>query len=324
MGFLARGGLVLFALPIVVLPTPIGISIFLGGTALTGSGASDGLILLIVAGVLLVMGLVAAGLVIEAFADVVLGREAATFARDRAGEAAPGRRHPEPVAAGWAVTGTLDRDHQPVEPGFSSMLGRLVILRAMTLVPIAFAVAWATSRLVAAAYHQLILPDDLTIPLAVRILVEAVDAAVVVVVVWLVAELFGGIVVRHVILGGRSAAGAAAAAIRQVARRPLTAVVTFILGVLGLVITAGPLLLLAAALWSRLQALLADDAPAVQLLPATFVFVLVWAGGLVVVGTVVTWRGLLGSLDLLRAMPGFSAPVERQGLRAQAATFEER
>ncbi len=316
LGFLARGGLVVFAVPIVVLPTPIGISNLVGGTALTGSGASEGLIRLILAGVLVVMGLVAAGLVIGAFADVVLGRVAATFARDRAGGTVPGRRHPEPAATSAAATSAaatsaLDRDHPPVEPGFSSMLWRLVVLRALSLVPVGLAVAWATSRLVAAGYHQLILPDDLTIPLAVRILVVAVDAAVVVVVVWLMAEFFGGIAVRHVILGGRSVPGAVAAAIRQVARRPLAAVVTWILGVLGLVITAGPPLLLAAALWSRLQALLADEAPIIRLLPATFVFVLVWVGGLFLVGTAVTWRSVLGSLEVLRTAPGSFAPVER-------------
>ena len=43
VGFLARGGLILFTLPIVVLPTPTGISNFIGGTALTGAGASDAL-----------------------------------------------------------------------------------------------------------------------------------------------------------------------------------------------------------------------------------------------------------------------------------------
>ena len=300
LGFLARGGLVLFVLPIVVLPTPIGISNLLGGTALTGSGASDGLIRLIVASVMLVMGVIAAGLVIGAFTDVILGREAATFAR---------------------VGAEPDRDRQRRITGFSSLLGRLVALRGLTLIPVAFAVAWATSRLVAAGYNQLILPDDLSIPLAVRILLDAMDAAVAVVVVWLVAELFGGLAVRHAILGRRSVPGAAAAAIRQVARRPLAVAATWITGVLGLVLAAGPALLLAAVLWSRLQALLADEAPLFRLLPAIFVFVLVWVGGLVLVGIVVTWRSLLGSLDTLRAQPEARPSEERPGVRAQVATI---
>jgi hypothetical protein len=54
-------------------------------------------------------------------------------------------------------------------------------------------------------------------------------------------------------------------------------------------------------MWSRLQALLADDVTILLLLPATLVFVLAWGGGLVAVGAVVAWRSLLGSLDVLRA-----------------------
>jgi hypothetical protein len=53
-------------------------------------------------------------------------------------------------------------------------------------------------------------------------------------------------------------------------------------------------------LWSRLQSLLADDVPVLLLLPATFVFVLVWTGGLVAVGIVAAWRSIAGTLDVAR------------------------
>jgi hypothetical protein len=278
LGFLARGGLVAFLLPIVALPTAIGIANFIGGTALTGSGASDGLIRLIVAVVALVVGSLAVGAVLGAIADVLLAREA--------------------IAAATAF-----RDGLVTEPGRA---------RAM-------AAAVAATRLVAAGYHQLILPDDLTLPLAVRILLEALDAAVVVLVVWLVAEWVGGAAARQVIVGRRSAGAAFAVAIAGIIRRPLTGLATYGLGVVGLAVAAGPALLVAAVLWSRLQALLADDVPALLLLPATFVFVLVWTGGLAAVGVVTAWRSVAGTLDVLRAgslepvsVPAPTAPPDEQ------------
>ncbi len=76
LGFLARGGLVLFVLPIVALPTPTGISNFLGGTALTGAGASDGLVRLLAAAIALVAVVILAGMSIGAVADILLAREA--------------------------------------------------------------------------------------------------------------------------------------------------------------------------------------------------------------------------------------------------------
>jgi hypothetical protein len=308
LGFLARGGLVAFLLPIVALPTAIGIANFIGGTALTGSGASDGLIRLIVAVVALVVGSLAVGAVLGAIADVLLAREAiaaATAFRDGL-VTEPGRARA--MAAAVAAT--------HVTPW---LVGRLLVVRAFALLPVGLAIAWAATRLVAAGYHQLILPDDLTLPLAVRILLEALDAAVVVLVVWLVAEWVGGAAARQVIVGRRSTGAAFAVAVAGIVRRPLTSLATYGLGVVGLAVAAGPALLVAAVLWSRLQALLADDVPALLLLPATFVFVLVWTGGLAAVGVVTAWRSAAGTLDVLRAgspepvsVPAPTAPPDEQ------------
>jgi hypothetical protein len=306
LGFLARGGLVAFLLPIVALPTAIGIANFIGGTALTGSGASDGLIRLIAVVVSLVVGAVVLGAVLGAVADVLLAREALAGAaayHDGLVTEHGRRRATAAAAAGTRVT-----------PG---LVGRLLVVRAIALLPVGLAVAWAATRLVAAGYHQLILPDDLALPLAVRILLEAVDAAVVVLVAWLLAEWVGGIAARHVIVGGRTAAAALGLALTGLVRRPLTSLATYGLGVVGVAIAAGPALLVAAVLWSRLQALLADNVPVLLLLPATFVFVLVWAGGLAAVGIVTAWRSVAGTLDVVRvgvptiaSLPEVTAPPD--------------
>ncbi len=292
LGFLARGGLVAFLLPVVALPTPIGISTFIGGTALTGSGASEGLVRLIALGIAIVAGAIALGTVLGAIADVLLVREGVAAARVlERGAVTDHRREAirREVAAVIAV-----------RPG---LMTSLLLVRALTLLPVALAVAWGTTRLVAAGYHQLILPDNLTLPLGLRILIEALDAAVVVVAVWLGAELVGGIAVRQVIVHNRSATTSLVLAVIGLVRRPVTTAATFILGVAGLAIAAGPPLLLAAAMWSRLQAFLADDVAILLLLPATFIFVSVWGAGLLTVGVVASWRGILGTLDVVRAGP---------------------
>jgi hypothetical protein len=295
LGFLARGGLVAFLLPIVALPTPTGVSNFIGGTALTGAGASDGLIRMLVAAVVLVAGAVITGAVLGAIADLLLAREAVAFAL------AMNRR-----IHGQTGGGDIDGEARLAIPITASGVSQVFLIRVATLVPVALAVAWAMSRLVAAGYHELILPDDLSVPLGVRILLQALDAAAVVVAVWLASELVGGLAVRQVILRGHSAPAALLAGFASLARRPVTTLVTYALGVVVVVATAGPTLLISAALWSRLQALLADNM-VLLVVPATFAFVLVWGGGLAAVGAAVAWRSLLGSIDVLRAPAGLRA-----------------
>ena len=65
-------------------------------------------------------------------------------------------------------------------PAASSALGRrrrsllrATLVRSLWMLPVAIASVWGAARLVDAAYHQLILPDDLAVPLAIRVLRDA-------------------------------------------------------------------------------------------------------------------------------------------------------
>jgi hypothetical protein len=304
LGFLARGGLVLFVLPIVVLPTPIGISNVIGGTGITGSGASDGLVRLVVALLLLVVAAVAFGTVIGASADLLLGR-AALLEGVAPPHDGPGSAGEPPISADRGAAGGEPRRTAGPSMDLSArtVTGRIVLVRAAALLPVAAAMAWATARLGAAGYHQLILPDDLTVPLVIRILGEALDAAIVVVIVWLLSELIGGLAVRHSVASGRGPLRGALGAVRSLVRRPLTSLATFIVGVVSVVVTAGIALATAAWLWSGVQVMVSDDAPAVLLVPAILGFVAAWGGGLLAVGVVVAWRGVFGWLDVVREQP---------------------
>lgn len=290
LGYLARGGLVLFALPIVVLPTPTGISNFLGGTALTGAGPSDGLIRLAILALGGVLTLTFAGTVLGAVADLMLFREtmAVGLARQRGAVTPAGRD-----AVVREVVARV-----PLRP---SLVLRVTLVRLVSLVPVAVASAWGASRLVAATYHQLILPDDLAVPLGLRVLHEAADAAIVVIVAWLFGELVGGLAVRQLVARGTSVPAALVRAVLGLAQRPATGAATFVLGTLLTTVVTLAVLLASAAIWSRLQGLLADDSAVWLVVPATLLLVAVWGGGLVAVGATVTWRSILTSFDVLRA-----------------------
>jgi hypothetical protein len=92
LGFLARGGAVLFVLPIVVLPTPTGLSNFIGSQALTAGGPSLGLIWLLATALTGVAALILFGTVIGAVVDLRLLGEAVEFEAARDGGLLPGVR----------------------------------------------------------------------------------------------------------------------------------------------------------------------------------------------------------------------------------------
>jgi hypothetical protein len=292
LGFLSRGGLVAFLLPIVVLPTPIGIANYIGGDALTGAGATDSLIRLIAVSLSIVVLGVVLGSMLGAFADLLLVREGlrSTLARERGVVTERG------LAA-------VEQEVAVCVPGTWRAVLRLLAIRGIAVIPVTLAVLWASTRFVQAGYDQLTLtvPTDLSVPLVLRILTEAKDAAIVVVIVWLASELIGGIAVRQALVGRRSVIGAIGAAIWFLLRRPITTLGTYGLGVVGVALVAAPIIVGADLLWGRLQAFLIDDQSVLLVLPATLVFVLVWAGGLLAVGAAAAWRSILATAEIARA-----------------------
>jgi hypothetical protein len=195
----------------------------------------------------------------------------------------------------------VDRDAAHRIPLAGQVVLRVTLVRLIALVPAALAGAWAASRLVATTYHQLILPDDLAMPLALRALRDAADAAAVVVVIWLVGEFVGGLAARHLIARGGWTLAAFSRSLAAAVRRPGASLATFVLPTVSVAALAAPVLIASTILWSQLQGLLADDSAVLLIVPVTFLFVAVWGGGLLLVGLVATWRGLLASLETLRS-----------------------
>ena len=129
--FLVRGGLVLVVVPIVVLPTPVGIgNVFAPALGSIAFGSvSTGLVVVSVAAALAVVawivlgGWLAAALEAEAAGSSLATRRAAIAAPDRAGSparpAAPGRG-PDPGGPAGRVTSRWPSSWRPARSGSSS------------------------------------------------------------------------------------------------------------------------------------------------------------------------------------------------------------
>ena len=201
-GFLLRGGIVLLALPAVVLPSVIGLAEVTGVRAISIAGQPTWwLVEVVVAALVGTVIWLAIASVIGAVADVWL----VDMAVDPSGSAS--RALPLPGRG---------------------LIFRLVAIRAVCAIPLVAALAWAAGRLFEATYNELTTPTDLAKPLPLRVVVAAAYSVAVVMVVWLATEAVAAIAIRRQILAGRGIWRSLADATFQVARRPLSTLVTVV------------------------------------------------------------------------------------------------
>ena len=113
LAFLARGGLVVLVLPMVVVPTFVGLANFVGPTSVTAGGPTPRLVALVVVGLTAGLALVVVGTLVAAAAEVAL---------HRATVATPEARSVIAVPAGVLATG----DHEPVDAAHAGA-GRVVL-----------------------------------------------------------------------------------------------------------------------------------------------------------------------------------------------------
>ena len=282
-GFLLRGGIIAFLIPIFVLPTPVGLANLTGPTVvdIVLGGLSVGLLALfaICVGALLAWivfgGFLAATLEVDVIGIVAADEDVAA--------AAPAT---DEVAAEWRDTVAAAPGHA-FDPTRQAL--RIVAARMMMLFPLLLAVVWASARTVAATYAELTLPSDITVPIVWRIVGAVPDAIVVVVIVWLIGEIIGGIAARRIVLDGASIAASLVGAAAQVIRHPLQTLVLF--GVpaavlLLVLVSAGGA---ASVAWAGLRSALVDRNVfgAALMLVA---FVALWGGGLALAGVIAAWR----------------------------------
>jgi hypothetical protein len=280
LAFLARGGIVALVLPLLVLPSPIGVGVWVGPTSVTAAGPTLRFVALVMAVVAAAAIILVAAFVLAAAAEVALHQ--ATAAPD-----------PDEPDAGIA----------PVPPGGRGWSGtfRVATVRLALLVPVLFAVGLAAPSIAAAGYQELTLPSDVGTPLIVRIAGTVPLAIAVIGVTWLLGEIVGGLAARRIVLFGASAPAAVAAAVLHLVRRPGTAVLSLLAtGIVSLLVLV-PAVVAAVAAADRAQTLLAGDAGAPGVIGATLLVTAVFAGTIVLAAGAAAWRAALWTAEVLRA-----------------------
>ena len=293
--FLVRGGLLVFLLPIVVLPSPVGLATILGPTitAFWLGGLSLGFAAIVAA----IFGAFFAWLVVGGWVAALSERDMIlTVAAD---DELVG--HARPTVSGVRRRGRV---------------WRIVLLRLAGYVPLAVALGYGSLRLVQATYRELTLPSDVMVPIAWRVLGSVPDAVTGIAVGWTLGEIIGALGARRLVLWGQSIDQAYVGAWADLVRRPLTTVATYVVPTVVLVLVTAPLVLGAGLVWQMLRGILsldrAEDLPIVGL--TMVLFVATWAVGLVVAGLLAAWRSAASTVEVLRVRGTFGAsPTSRPG-----------
>jgi len=273
-GFLARGGIVLFALPVLVLPTPTGLATLFGPTVVSVAlnGPDPALV-----------GLAAAGLALATLA-VILGT-------------AVGAMSDAAVIA--AVAGTLD----PTATRSSDDAGtiaRIAAVRLVALVPVVLAIAWAGPRLVTATYDELVLPSDVAIPLVLRVAGTAAGTLAVAGLTWLVCEAIAGVAARAVVLRGDGVGRALAGGLAFLIRHPADSLGALLGGLAVLLVVLVPSLALVTLTWSAARDALAPGGEPLLAIILGMALATIWLTALALTAIGATWRSAIWTAVVLR------------------------
>ena len=276
--FLLRGGFVLVVLPIVVLPSPVGLgnllapilmTVVFGGLSVEVAAIATLSALSIVTWVF-VGGMVAATLEAEA-ARLVAGDDAVSGVA---------------FDLGWDDLARSER----------IIAARVLVARILAHAPTGSAVIWATLRFVDVAYRELTSPDDVTLPIVLRVLAGAPEAAVPLLVAWTTGEVVGGLAARRIVLDGSGIAGALRDAVRATVRHPVGILVSFVVPLTGLVLVLVPSTLAATVAWSAVRVAMRSPAELVVGTLTVLLFVSLWIVGLLLIAVTAAWRAAVWSV----------------------------
>ncbi len=288
-GFLAGGGLLLVAWPILVLPTPTGLQSLLGGPAMTlvFGTVSTALILLIAAGLTAVVAVVIAGCWVGGWAE-------------RQGIA---------VALEAAVDEGLLRAPVPGVPGAPGA-GRVAIVRLLSLLPVILVLGLAWTPVYRAAYRQLTVPDELVTPLPLRVMQDVPGLVAAIVLVWLVSDAAGAVGVRRLVLERRGVVTSWLLGWVDLARSPVRVLGTQLVGLSVLVLAIAPAMLAVGTGWEHAREALVDGRAPITVVAAVATWIAMWLGGLVLGGVAAAFRNAAFTfLAMVRRHPGDGRPV---------------
>jgi hypothetical protein len=266
--FLVRGGILLAILPIVVLPTPVGIANAIG-PALVGfvfGGPSPAFVQLVATVVLVALGWLVGSTALGAWLDLALAAEVASDEEVR-----------------------LDPGRQRVAPA------RALVVRLAAHVPTAIVLAWSSVLIVAATYQELTSPGDAALPIPLRVVLRVPAPVALLAVAWLVGEAVGGAGLRRLARGG-SIGRSLVEGVVAVARP--SGLATLVLTTLVVAASLVPLVVVAAVAWEKARLLLLEGADAGAVVLGVTLFLATWLAGLVVAAVGVAFRQAAWTLEV--------------------------
>ena len=225
--FLLRGGFLLVTIPIVVLPTPVGL----------GNVLAPWITPLALGSITPAFVAVSAGAVVVVLGWLVFGGWAAAALE----------------AEGARIVARVSSDDRPASGATTDsarIAVRIMAARILAYVPLMLALGWASVRVVWTAYLELTNPSDASVSIAVRIVRSSPDVLVVLVLAWMAGEMLGAVAARRITLDREGISVALRRGIRACLRHPLATVVRFWLPTLALVVVLVPSTVAAASAWT--------------------------------------------------------------------------
>jgi hypothetical protein len=272
LAFLARGGVLVVVLPIVTVPSTVGLANLVAPTITDAwlNGAT--------APVLIALG----GIVLGALVAILIGSVVAAVAEVEAIRI---------VAADEDVAALVWPEPAPTEERRPwRVVASVVIARWIALAPLLLAVGMASVRLVAVTYRELTVPSAGNQPLVIRVLAAAPDAVALLAVTWILGEIVGDLATRRVVQAGDGPLRGVVRGALAGLRRPWRAAVLYVVPALGLVLVATPSAAATGMAWTAVRVALTEVDAIVIAILAIGLLVGLWAAWLVLLGVVTAWR----------------------------------
>jgi hypothetical protein len=282
--FLLRGGLLVVAWPIVVLPTPVGLGNLLAPTltSFVFGGITIELVIVVATIVMAALAWVVAGGVLAA----VLEAEAARIVAAHEEVAPPARGHQHRLT----VDELPDTLTARVAPRRRTEAARVFLARLLAHLPLGIALAWGITRLVAVTYRELTNPTDVVTPLVWRVLLESPEVVAAIVLTWMVGQVLGAMAARRVVLARGGIVRALRDASLTLLRRPVVVLADFWLPTLALGLALAPSALAAGSAGDVVREAMSTPNGPIEVFLAVVLFVSLWVVGLVLTSVICAWR----------------------------------
>ena len=269
--FLVRGGIVVVLLPIVVLPTTVGIGNTFGPTLQTVAFGSIPIEIIVVTASIGLGGLL--WIIAGGWLAAALEAEGARI-----------------VASDEDATGPAAG---PVAQPTGRVAARILTARLLASLPLGVILALGSVRLVFATYRELTTPIDVATPIAVRVLGSAPEVVIAVIVAWTLAEIVGAVAARRIALTDAPVGAALVHAVAVLLREPLSSLARFWLPWLVLLIILMPFARVADLGSGAVGSVLGDQDDPIGSLVTVVAFVGLWIIGLLLIAVVCAWRAAI-------------------------------